>query len=196
MAVYSMEGCSDNCYPGTTVLVNKLNIHDQKELDIVEKQITLLRAVQAEQNMSFDKLNLDFYLSIHQFLFEDIYEWAGTFRTANISKKGTVFCKAEQIKETCILKFQRLAEHNYFADLDTPDFISEVADFYNEMNLLHPFREGNGRTLRLFITILVRNSKRNISFADIDPDILMIATIQAAHGDISMLKNVFENIIH
>ena len=196
MAVYSMEGCSDNCYPGTTVLVNKLNIHDQKELDIVEKQITLLRAVQAEQNMSFDKPDLNFYLSIHRFLFEDIYEWAGTFRTVNISKKGTVFCKSDQIKETCILKFQRLTEHNYFADLDTPDFISEVADFYNEMNLLHPFREGNGRTLRLFITLLVRNSKRNISFADVDPDILMIATIQAAHGDISMLKNVFEDIIH
>lgn len=97
-----MEGCSDNCYPGTTVLVNKLNIHDQKELDIVEKQITLFRAVQADQNMSFDKLNLDFYLSIHQFLFEDIYEWAGTFRTANISKKGTVFCKADQIKKSSL----------------------------------------------------------------------------------------------
>jgi cell filamentation protein len=191
-----MDGCSDNCYPGTTVLVNKLNIHDQKELDIVEKQITLLRAVQAEQNMSFDNPNLDFYLSIHRFLFEDIYQWAGTFRTVNISKKGTVFCKADQIKETCILKFQRLAKHNYFADLDMPDFISEVAEFYNEMNLIHPFREGNGRTLRLFITLLVRNSKRNISFADVDPDILMIATIQAAHGDISMLKNVFEEIIN
>ena len=56
-----MEGCSDNCYPGTTILVNKLNIHNQKELDIVEKQITLLHAVQAEQNMSFDNPNLDFY---------------------------------------------------------------------------------------------------------------------------------------
>ena len=196
MAVYSMDSCSDNCYPGTTVLVNKLDIHEQKELDIAEKQITLLRAIQAEQSMSFDNPNLDFYLSIHRFLFEDIYEWAGMFRNVNISKKGTVFCKADQIKGTCILKFQRLAEHNYFADLDTPDFISEVADFYNEMNLLHPFREGNGRTLRLFITLLVRNTKRNISFADIDPDILMIATIQAAHGDISMLKNVFEDIIH
>ena len=191
-----MDSCSDNCYPGTTVLVNKLDIHEQKELDIAEKQITLLRAIQAEQSMSFDNPDLNFYLSIHRFLFEDIYEWAGMFRNVNISKKGTVFCKADQIKETCILKFQRLAEHNYFADLDTTDFISEVAEFYNDMNLIHPFREGNGRTLRLFITLLVRNTKRNISFADIDPDILMIATIQAAHGDISMLKNVFEDIIH
>ncbi|MBR3536578.1 MAG: Fic family protein, partial [Oscillospiraceae bacterium] len=177
MAVYSMDSCSDNCYPGTTVLVNKLDIHEQKELDIAEKQITLLRAIQAEQSMSFDNPDLNFYLSIHRFLFEDIYEWAGMFRNVNISKKGTVFCKADQIKGTCILKFQRLAEHNYFADLDTTNFISEVAEFYNEMNLIHPFREGNGRTLRLFITLLVRNTKRNISFADIDPDILMIATI-------------------
>jgi len=153
MAVYSMDSCSDNCYPGTTVLVNKLDIHEQKELDIAEKQITLLRAIQAEQSMSFDNPDLNFYLSIHRFLFEDIYEWAGMFRNVNISKKGTVFCKADQIK-------------------------------------------GNGRTLRLFITLLVRNTKRNISFADIDPDILMIATIHAAHGDISMLKNVFEDIIH
>ena len=49
MAVYSMDSCSDNCYPGTTVLVNKLDIHEQKELDIAEKQITLLRAIQAER---------------------------------------------------------------------------------------------------------------------------------------------------
>ena len=196
MAVYSIEGCSDSCYPGTTVLVNKLNIRSQEKLDTAEKQITLLRAVQAEQNMIFNKPDPDFYLSIHKFLFEDIYEWAGTFRNINITKKGTVFCKADQIRETCILKFQRLENHNYFTDLNTADFINETAEFYNEMNLLHPFREGNGRTLRIFITLLVRNSGRNVYFSDVDPDILMIATIHAAHGDTSMLKNVFAEIIH
>jgi len=74
MAVYSIEGSSENCYFGTTVLINKLDIRNQSELDKAEKQITLLRAIQAEQNMILEKPNFQFFKDIHKFLFDDIYE--------------------------------------------------------------------------------------------------------------------------
>ncbi len=72
--------------------------------------------------------------------------------------------------------------------MDESSFFNELTELYNELNMLHPFREGNGRTLRLFITLLVRNTGRDISFAECDSDLLMIATIKAAQGDLSMLK--------
>lgn len=195
MAGYLIDGSSENCYPETTVLINKLNIRNQKELDTIEKQITLLRAIQAEQNMSASKPDFEFFKSIHRFLFSDIYEWAGSIRTVNLSKKGTVFCQASQIEEIGTLKFERLKNQNYLKNLKANQFIDEISDLYNELNMLHPFREGNGRTLRLFITLLIRNAGFDIDFNKSDPDILMLAAINAAHGDISMLKAVFKELI-
>lgn len=195
MAVYSIEGSSENCYFGTTVLINKLDIRNQSELDKAEKQITLLRAIQAEQNMILEKPNFQFFKDIHKFLFDDIYEWAGLVRTINISKKGTIFCDASQIEEIGKLKFERLKKQNYLKELEKEQFIDEISDLYNELNILHPFREGNGRTLRLFITLLIRNAGFDIDFSKCDPDIIMLATINAAHGDISMLKSVFNEMM-
>lgn len=195
MAVYSIEGSSENCYSGTTVLINKLDIRNQSELDKAEKQITLLRAIQAEQNMILEKPNFQFFKDIHKFLFDDIYEWAGLVRTINISKKGTIFCDASQIEEIGKLKFERLKKLNYLKELEKEQFIDEISDLYNELNILHPFREGNGRTLRLFITLLIRNAGFDIDFSKCDPDIIMLATINAAHGDISMLKSVFNEMM-
>ena len=195
MAVYSIEGSSENCYSGTTVLINKLDIRNQSELDKAEKQITLLRAIQAEQNMILEKPNFQFFKDIHKFLFDDIYEWAGLVRTINISKKGTIFCDASQIEEIGKLKFERLKKQNYLKELKKEQFIDEISDLYNELNILHPFREGNGRTLRLFITLLIRNAGFDIDFSKCDPDIIMLSTINAAHGDISMLKFVFNEMM-
>lgn len=195
MAVYKIEGCQWNCYPDTTVLINKLNIRDQHELDALEKQITLLRGIQAEQETEFVNVDFEFYKSLHRTLFGDLYDWAGTLRTINISKKGTVFCDYEQLQKLGTLKFRRLADEHFLCGLPDDEFLDEVADLYHELNMLHPFREGNGRTLRLFITLLVRNTGRDIDFACCGTDMLIIAAIKAAQGDTSLLRNVLGEII-
>lgn len=195
MAVYSMESTQENCYPGSTVLINKFGLKDQNKLDIVERQIVLLKGTEIERNAVFSNVDFNYYKEIHRQLFEDIYDWAGTVRTINISKKGTVFSKHDNIEEIGQLKFKRLVKLNYLNNMDESSFFNELTELYNELNMLHPFREGNGRTLRLFITLLVRNTGRDISFAGCDSDLLMIATIKAAQGDLSMLKSIFESIV-
>lgn len=195
MAVYSMESTQENCYPGSTVLVNKFGLTDQNTLDIVERQIVLLKGAEIERNAVFENVDFNYYKSIHKHLFEDIYDWTGTVRTINISKKGTVFSKHDNIEEIGQLKFKRLVGLSYLNNMDEINFFNELTELYNELNMLHPFREGNGRTLRLFITLLVRNTGRDISFADCDSDLLMIATIKAAQGDLSLLKSIFESIV-
>lgn len=74
-------------------------------------------------------------------------------------------------------------------------FIEELTELYDDLNMLHPFREGNGRTLRLFISLLVRNTGREILFNRCDPDLLTIATIQAAQGSKDLLRQVFSELI-
>ena len=190
-----MEGSQKDCYPNTTVLINKLGIQDQSELNSVERQFVLLKSSQAEQETIFKNIDFNFYKKLHKQLFGDLYEWAGTVRSMNISKKGTVFCNFEDIERIGTLKFQRLAEQNYLKGLTKSRFIDELTEFYHDMNMLHPFREGNGRTLRLFITLLVRNAGYTLNFSDCDSDLLMIATIKAAQGDLSSLKEVFSELV-
>ena len=103
MALYKIDGCQWNCYPDTTVLINKLDIRDQKKLNDIEKQITLLRAIQAEQEMKFVNVDFEFYRSIHKFLFDDLYYWAGKLRDINISKKGTSFCDHTELERSAKL---------------------------------------------------------------------------------------------
>ncbi|MBQ3543867.1 MAG: Fic family protein [Lachnospiraceae bacterium] len=195
MAVYNIDGCQDSCYPGTTVLVNKLNIRDQKSLTNAESILVTSCSAKVEKYMKFQKVDFEFYKNIHKQIFGDLYEWAGQLRKINISKKGTVFCEYTELEKIGKLKFQRLKNYNYLRDMSDMDFINELADLYHELNMLHPFREGNGRTLRLFITLLVRNTGRDINFAECDADLLTIATIKAAQGDETMLKMVFSEMI-
>lgn len=102
-----------------------------------------------QQNL---KANFDFedYKAIHRELFSDLYEWAGMPRNINLSKQGTVFCSYEKIDDLGKRIFSRLKKLNYLVGLDREKFVCEIADLYDTINRLHPFREGNGRTQRVF----------------------------------------------
>ena len=101
----------------------------------------------------------------------------------------------EQIESQAALIFERLKTRNFFKSLSHDRFVDEIVDFYCMTNFLHPFREGNGRTQRLFLTQLIRNAGYDINFADMDTDLLMIATIQSAQGVTDLLKAVFSESI-
>ncbi|WP_037272811.1 Fic/DOC family protein [Ruminococcus flavefaciens] len=195
MAVYSIEGCQDSCYPDTTVLINKLDIRDQELLYEAESIIVTSCSVKAEKELLFKDVDFEFYKGIHRLIFGDLYDWAGTVRTINISKKGTVFCDHTELERLGRLRFERLKAQDFFCGMEYEEFVSSVAELYHELNMLHPFREGNGRTLRLFVALLVRNAEYDIDFALCDADMLAIATIKAAQGDVSMLRAVFADII-
>ena len=116
-------------------------------------------------------------------------------RTVDISKKGTLFTKAADIEEQAGLIFQRLRERSFFRGLPHDAFVEEIVDFYCVTNLLHPFREGNGRAQRVFLTQLIRGAGYDISFADMDTELLMIATIQSARGVTDLLRQIFSDRI-
>ena len=99
------------------------------------------------------------------------------------------------IESTAKAIFARLEKQRFLVGLDRAHFISAIVDLYERTNELHPFREGNGRTQRVFLSQLARHAGYVIDFACVDPDNLMIATIQAAGGVDDFLKELFDEMI-
>lgn len=192
---YSISPISDDCYKDTTCLINKFNIQNEDQLAKVEASITLAKTAELERNPISNSFDFEHYKQIHKYLFEDLYVWAGQIRTVDISKKGTNFTSADNIESVAEACFNRLKSYNYFKELEFDIFIDNLVDFYCTTNILHPFREGNGRTQRIFIAQLIRFCGYDINFSEIDTDELMIATIHSANGITDYLKDIFTNHI-
>ncbi len=192
---YSIDAITEDCYEGTLCLINKLGIKDDKKLKDFEAAVTFAKASEYEIKPVADTFDVAHYKTIHRFLFEDIYDWAGEYRTINMGKKGTKFADADKIPELMDACFKRLKDNNCFKNNTFDDFVENIVDFYQVINYIHPFREGNGRTQRLFITQLIRSDNYKFDFSDIDGDELMIATILSAQGVKDQLVNIFRNNI-
>ena len=192
---YSIDAITEDCYEGTSCLINKLGIKDDKKLKEFEAAVTLAKASEFEKEPFGSTFDVAHYKAIHIFLFEDIYDWAGEYRTINMSKKGTSFAEADKIAGLMNACFKRLKDNDCFRNNRFEEFIENIVDFYQVTNMIHPFREGNGRTQRLFITQLIRFNNYDINFSEIDSDDLMIATIQAANGVNDNLVRIFKESI-
>ena len=176
MPEYSLNPLQDDCYENSTVLKNKFNIHDAEKLDIMERSITSMLIAKAMIEIPFE--NVDF-----------------EFRTVDMSKKGTRFCPADKIEERGQRIFQKIINLNFLGNIKEDEFIVEFTDLYCDLNYLHPFREGNGRIQRLFLSMLVNSLGKSLNFSQIDADYLMIATIKSVSGDIFMLRDIFREYI-
>ncbi len=192
---YNINPLTNDCYEGTTCLINKFDIKDENVLKDLETTVTFGKITEYSLNPLFNTYDVTHYKAIHKFLFEDIYDWAGEYRTVDMSKKGTSFAKAENIDDLMSKCFDRLKRNNFFKGFIFDEFIDSIADFYCNTNMIHPFREGNGRTQRVFLSQLINLNGYCINFADIDTDELMIATIQAANGVTDYLKEIFKNTV-
>lgn len=192
---YTIDATSNGCYPGTTVLVNKLDLHSQAELNEVEAALFTFKSMQWEEAPLCATFDFEHYKAIHRHLFGELYDWAGQVRTVNISKKGTQFCPVEEIPRVSAAIFRRLARNGLLCGLSRERFVAELVDFYERTNELHPFREGNGRTQRVFLAQLAQNAGYALDFSAVDLDELMISTIQSVQGIEEPLRQVFEKIV-
>ncbi len=154
------------CYPGSDVLINNLDLTNQEELDVAERRITtlILATMELKDIPSPNKLfTIDYYLGIHKELFEYIYPFAGQTRNKSIAKGRTFFCTPENIyynlKNTLYIMGKDMTK------LKTRDDITTfLADGYGELNIIHPFREGNGRVAREFLRECVECMNKYLGF--------------------------------
>ena len=192
---YSIDSTTDRCYEGTTCLINKLDIRDEQKLSEAEAAIVFGKLTMLKQTPVQGEFDFEHYKQLHHFLFCDIYDWAGQIRDINLSKKGTDFVSADQIDACAKSCFQRLQSFRA-EELSQRELAEEVADFYHTINMLHPFREGNGRVQRAFFEQWAEERLGcSLNLTAVDADEFMIATIFAAQGVMDQLINCFETML-
>ena len=101
---------------------------------------------------------------------------------------------ADRIEAAANACFDRIAKLD-FAAMERGERIEELADFYSTLNMIHPFREGNGRTQRLYFTQWLRHLGYDVDFSSVNPDVFMFATIHAAQGVLDDLKGIFAELL-
>lgn len=155
------------CYPGESVLINKLDCHDKNKLETYERTITTLRMAEISLGRANFPIRLDVqtYLNIHQYLFSDIYPFAGEIRTEMIHKPNpyangnlggkTVFCMPGFILENLKSTLNQMKNKVRFIKT-REQLLTFLTNYYCDLNIIHPFREGNGRTLRVFLELYVK----------------------------------------
>ena len=140
------------CIPDSTVLKNKAGITDQKLLDEFEGDFTAIRLLELTQNPVKGSFDLTHLCKIHKYLFQDIYDWAGEIRSVDITRGESRFCNVRHIQSYSKTIFRNLATEKYLVKLEPKIFAIRLAHYLSEINAIHPFREGNGRVQRLFIS--------------------------------------------
>lgn len=142
---------SNYCYENSSVLINKLNIKDEKKLQKYEAKITAAKLLSLRQHGITGNFDVKHFISIHTYLFEDIYFFAGKFRNEDISKGAFSFAHWEYIDSELERLLLELKSENYLEGINQEELAKRLAYYISELNVLHPFREGNGRTIREFI---------------------------------------------
>ena len=156
---------SNYCYPNTDILVNTLNIRDKNTLQKFEAKITAAKLLSLRQKGIIGNFDSKHLIYIHKYLFEDIYPFAGKYRNENISKGVFRFAEWEYIESELDKLLNNLKNENYLLGLSKEKLSERLAYYLSELNVLHPFREGNGRTIREFLRELaLKNSSLNINY--------------------------------
>ena len=193
---YRYEDDDGYVYSGTDVLVNLFGIRDPARLSEVERSISGVRYAELEESPMPGGFDLDHLCAIHRHLFGDIYPWAGKVRTRSFIAKGSsLFCSPDFIVPYSDELFARLRGESFLRGLGRGDFIERLAFYIAEINALHPFREGNGRTQRAFANQLARNAGWELNFKDIDPGELRQAYIESMHVSTERLVGLLDSSV-
>ncbi|WP_153447199.1 Fic/DOC family protein [Vibrio algicola] len=182
------------CYSGSDVLINKLNIKDSLDLEEAEVAFSKERYLSYQSNKTqLDHFNFGHLKHLHFVLFQDLYRWAGQLRDVDISKGNTRFCTYSRIEPEANKLFSQIASLSTANNKE--HLITQAADLFCEMNLLHPFREGNGRTLRFFFEEMLFVAGYDVVWPVITPECWIEANIAGVHFDLAPLKNIFHQAI-
>jgi cell filamentation protein len=198
-------------YPGTDTVKNKLNARTLDELEQRESALVFGRAAEIEMGQGpkgqFDAAHLK---ALHRFLFQDVYEWAGrtrnervrlsdgTIATEPMMQKlgGTSFLLGARIPVALNQVADDIRNAGYLRGLPQEEFAVRAADVMSEINGIHPFREGNGRTQRTFMRELAKQAGHDLDFSVISGERMILASIGASDdGDLDEMRRLFKDAV-
>jgi len=169
------------------VLKNKLEIEDAIELAKVEEKITKLKALELFETGKLDLFEVGTFVGlaqIHKYLFEDIYEFAGEIRTENISKSNFRFASAMYLQDA-LKQIDKMPQSNF----------DEIIEKYIEMNIAHPFREGNGRSTRIWLDMILKKEiNKVVDWSKVDKQDYLLAMERSPIKNLE-IKFLIENAL-
>ena len=180
------------CYKGTETLKNKLRLRDAATLESFELEMTTLRAKEPLPAGKFDPAH---YRRVHRHLFQDVYSWAGKYRTVWTSKGGNSFCYPANIASSMDKVFALLARSGALTTDRREQFTSGIAGFLGELNAIHPFREENGRSQLSFIALIGARTGFHFDFARIERDWFLPAMIASFAGHLEPLTRELSKLL-
>ena len=166
------------CYENSNVLRNKLCIKNPEKLQEAERKITVIKTAGLEKCPVKGSLDYEHLKKIHKAIFQDIYEWAGKERTVDIAKSN-LFCRAMFLNNMASDIFRKYAEENYLLGCTKKEICERLAFYLGEINALHPFREGNGRSQREFIRCAAAAAGYELNWSCVEPEAMMEASIES-----------------
>ncbi|MEG0075883.1 MAG: Fic family protein [Eubacterium sp.] len=174
------------------ILENKLGITESAELAREEEKISKAKALELFETGLLDTFEVGSFESlakIHQYLFEDIYDFAGKIRTVNIAKGSFRFAPVMYL-EAALANIEKMPQSSF----------DEIVEKYVEMNIAHPFREGNGRSTRIWLdSILKKRLKRVVDWSRVDKEDYLLAMERSPVKDVEikvLLKAALTNKIN
>ena len=182
--------------PGQACPKNYFSITDYSELQTIEAPLAAKRGSELIDIGAMGIFDAKHLKAIHKYLFQDIFPWAGEFRVVNISKGQTNFGRAMYIAGALDGLLAKLRNEELLVGLEPKTYASRAAYYLGEINAIHPFREGNGRTQRESIRQLAVQAGYQLSWAGFTQQEMVVASIAShAHGDYSLLAGILERAL-
>lgn len=172
---------------------NLLGIRSLEDLKEAEAFVFALRAAEIDPDYRMTSFTERNFKQLHYHLFKDIYAFAGKYRDVQLTKGNTRFCQAQFIKEYAKQLFVEFNEEPAWESVETA--AARLAYFKSELNMLHPFREGNGRTIRMYLRAYALSKGVDWQFEQMDRDTYIHAMI-ASVTDNEALTQVIRRTIY
>lgn len=178
--------------PETGVLRNRFGIKNGEQLDRIERENSFRRMLQDAPSGDFDLKHLQ---AIHRHLFQDVYEWAGQIRTVEISKGGSAFMFRQYMERGMTDVHRRARDQNYLVGTTQDQFAEVAAQIMGDVNYVHPFREGNGRTQLLYLKQLTERAGHKIALDRLQPKQWLDASIRAHNSDYASMAKAIRSAL-
>ena len=189
---------ADYFVEGGGVLENKLGIADPEQLREAEEDAFSDAATDIlDEDLSSATLDFNFFKRLHGRLFGKVYPFAGQIRKVNITKQDSSipFCYADFIEQEANRIFQGLKAKNYLKNETKAEFVNNITELAMDLNALHPFREGNGRTIRFYLQLLASNAGYLLDYDEVGHKEIIEADKQAFLGNDKLIKEMYSKIV-
>ena len=180
------------CYPCTTILINLPGLRNEAALEAFEVEVVGRRSLEPPPPGNFNPAH---YRALHRHLFQDVYAWAGKYRTIRTCKGHNWFCYPERIRKQMALIFQALGQPAFLPGADVDAFVAATAQFLGELNAVHPFRDSNGRTQLYFVRLLGLRGGHLFRSEAIERDAFLSAMVDSFEGRTDALIDELERML-